>query len=124
MEPTVIISVAAIAIAVFSLMWQMNTNRMRDELLEAIRRNREEIRENRNAIRENRKAIRENRDAILSLDSRLSEFERRQARSGKRFNGTLNGRLSESEREQARLEGANRILGDVIRQRSHTHEGD
>ena len=123
MEPTVIISVAAIAIAVFSLMWQMNTNRMRDELLEAIRRNREEIRENRNAIRENHKAIRENREAILSLDSRLGEVERGQARQ-ERFNDTLNGRLSESEREQARLEGANRILGDVIRQQSHTHEGD
>ena len=83
MELTPIISVAAILIAFFALMWQMNfqSNRVRDELMEAIR---------------------ENRDAIRSLE----------------------GRLSESEREQARLEGANRILGDVIRQQSHTHAGD
>ena len=74
MELTPIISAAAILIAFFALMWQMNfqSNRVRDELMEAIR---------------------ENRDAIRSLE----------------------GRLSESEREQARLEGANRILGDVIR---------
>ena len=83
MELTPIISVAAILIAFFALMWQMNfqSNRVRDELMEAIR---------------------ENRDAIRALE----------------------GRLSESEREQARLEGANRILGDVIRQQSHTHAGD
>ena len=83
MELTPIISAAAILTAFFALMWQMNfqSNRVRDELMEAIR---------------------ENRDAIRSLE----------------------GRLSESEREQARLEGANRILGDVIRQQSHTHEGD
>ena len=83
MELTPIISVAAILIVFFALMWQMNfqSNRVRDELMEAIR---------------------ENRDAIRSLE----------------------GRLSESEREQARLEGANRILGDVIRQQSHTHAGD
>ena len=82
MELTPIISAAAILIAFFALMWQMNfqSNRVRDELMEAIR---------------------ENRDAIRSLE----------------------GRLSESEREQARLEGANRILGDVIRQQSHTHAG-
>ena len=118
MELTVIISVAAILIAIFALMWQMNfqSNKVRDELLEAIRANRD-------AIQENREAIRENREAILSLDSRLGEVERGQARQ-ERFNDTLNGRLSESEREQARLEGANRILGDVIRQQSHTHERD
>ena len=83
MELTPIISAAAILIAFFALMWQMNfqSNRVRDELMEAIR---------------------ENRDAIRALE----------------------GRLSESEREQARLEGANRILGDVIRQQSHTHSGD
>ena len=83
MELTPIISAAAILIAFFALMWQMNfqSNRVRDELMEAIL---------------------ENRDAIRSLE----------------------GRLSESEREQARLEGANRILGDVIRQQSHTHAGD
>ena len=83
MELTPIISAAAILIAFFALMWQMNfqSNRVRDELMEAIR---------------------ENRDAIRALE----------------------GRLSESEREQARLEGANRILGDVIRQQSHTHAGD
>ena len=83
MELTPIISAAAILTAFFALMWQMNfqSNRVRDELMEAIR---------------------ENRDAIRSLE----------------------GRLSESEREQARLEGANRILGDVIRQQSHTHAGD
>ena len=83
MELTPIISAAAILTAFFALMWQMNfqSNRVRDELMEAIR---------------------ENRDAIRSLE----------------------GRLSESEREQARLEGANRILGDVIRQQSHTHTGD
>jgi len=87
MELTPIISVAAILIAFFALMWQMNfqSNRVRDELMEAIRGNRD--------------AIRENRDAIRALE----------------------GRLSEVEREQARLEGENRILGDVIRQQSHTH---
>ena len=31
-------------------------------------------------------------------------------------------RLSEVEREQARLEGANGILSEVLRQQSHTHE--
>ena len=90
MELTPIISVAAILIAFFALMWQMNfqSNRVRDELMEAIRGNRD--------------AIRENRDAIRALE----------------------GRLSEVEREQARLEGENRILGDIIRQQSHTHAGD
>ena len=132
MELTGIISLAAILIALFALMRQMNSqsNRVRDELLEAIRENRNAIQENREAIRENRdailanrEAIRENRYAIQSLDGRLSESEREQARQ-EGFNDTLNGRLSEAEREQARLEGANRILGDVIRQQSHTHEGD
>lgn len=33
-------------------------------------------------------------------------------------------KLSEVEREQARLEGANSILSDVLRQQSHTHETD
>ena len=123
MEPTAIIAIAAFLIAVFSVMWQMNINRMRDELLEAIRENREAIRENQEAIRENREAIRENRVAIQSLDSRVGAVERGQARL-EGFNERLNGRLSEVELEQARLEGANRILGDVIRQQSHTHEGD
>ena len=31
-------------------------------------------------------------------------------------------RLSEVEREQARLEGANAMLSNVLRQQSHTHE--
>ena len=98
MEPTAIISIAAFLIAVFSVMWQMNINRMRDELLEAIR---------------------ENRVAIQSLDSRVGAVERGQAR----LEG-FNERLSEVEREQARLAGANRILGDAIRRQSHTREGD
>ena len=33
-------------------------------------------------------------------------------------------RLSEVEREQARLEGANAMLSNVLRQQSHTHETD
>ena len=125
MELTGVVSVAAILIAIFALMWQMNfqSNKVRDELMAAIRENRDAIQVNRDAIRENHKAILKNREAILSLDSRLGEVERGQARQ-ERFNDTLNGRLSESEREQARLEGANRVLGDVIRQQSHTHEGD
>ena len=83
MELAEIIAVAAILIAFFALMWQMNfqSNRTRDEL---------------------RDEIRETRDAIRSLD----------------------GRLSEAERAQARLEGANSMLRDVIIQRSHTHEAD
>ena len=97
-----------ILLATFSVMWQMKINRMRDELLEAIRGNREEI-------LENRKAIRGNRRAIQSLTSGLSESERERAR----LEG-FNSGLSESERERARLEGANRVLGDVIRQQSHT----
>ena len=83
MELAEIIAVVAILIAFFALMWQMNfqSNRTRDEL---------------------RDEIRETRDAIRSLD----------------------GRLSEAERAQARLEGANSMLRDVIIQRSHTHEAD
>ena len=125
MELTGVVSVAAILIAIFALMWQMNfqSNKVRDELMAAIRENRDAIQENRDAILENREAIRENRYAIQSLDGRLSEVEREQARR-EGVNDTLNGRLSEAEREQARLEGANRILGDVIRQQSHTHDGD
>ena len=121
MELTGVVSVAAILIAIFALMWQMNSqsNKVRDELMAAIRENRDAIQKNRDAILENREAIRENRYAIQSLDGRLSEVELEQAR----MEG-FNGRLSESEREQARLEGANRILGDVIRQQSHTHERD
>lgn len=109
-----------ILLAAFSVMWQMNINRLRDELLEAIRGNLEEIRENRKAIQ--------------SLTSGLSESERERARLAG-FNDGLNEaerewarlagyRLSESEREQARLEGENRILGGVIIQQSHTREGD
>ena len=113
MELTEIASVAAILIAVFAMMWHLKMNSIRDELLEAIRRNREEI-------LENRKALLENRDAIQSLDNRLVSVERGQARL-EESNNRINDRLSEAELEQARLEGANRILGDVIRRQSHTH---
>lgn len=114
MELTEIIGMAAILVAFVALMWQMNSqsNRVRDELLEAIRENRE-------AIRENREAIRENKDAIQSLDGRLSDVERDRIRAD-----VLSERLSEAEREQARLEGANRMLSDIILQQSHTHEAD
>ena len=115
MELTGIISVAAILIALFALMWQMNSqsNKLRDELMEAIRENRE-------AIRENQEGIRANREAIQALDNRLVGVERGQARL-EESNNRINDRLSEVELEQARQEGANRILGDVIRQQSHTH---
>ena len=113
MELTEIASVAVILIAVFAAMWHMKINSIRDELLEAIRRNREEI-------LENRKEILKNRDAIQPLDNRLVGVERGQARL-EESNNRINDRPSEAELEQARLEGANRILGDVIRQQSHTH---
>ena len=74
-------------LATFSVMWQMNINRLLDELLEAIRGNLEEI-------LENRKAIRENRKAIQSLTSGLSESERERA-----WLEGFNSGLSESERE-------------------------
>ena len=123
MEPTAIISIAAFLIAVFSLMWQININGMRDELLEAIRRNREEIRENRKALQplDCWSCQPRTRTSAVGRVQRqgLSEDEREQAR----LEG-FNGRLSDVELEQARLEGANRILGDAIRRQSHTREGD
>ena len=107
MELAEIIAVAAILMAFFALMWQMNfqSSKVRDELLVAIR--------------ENRDAIRENRDAIQSLDGRISDIERDRIRAE-----MLSQRLSETELEQARIEGVNSMLRDVIIQRSHTHEAD
>ena len=32
------------------------------------------------------------------------------------------GRISDLEREQARLEGANGVLSEILKQQSHTHE--
>ena len=113
MELTEIVSVAAILIATFAVMWHMKINSIRDELLEALRRNREEI-------LENRKEILKNRDEIQSLDNRLVSVERGQARL-EESNNRFNDRPSEAELEQARLEGANRILGDVISRQSRAH---
>ena len=55
---------------------------------------------------------------IHSQSNRLSAEIRAQ---GEKIKGQ-GGRLSEVEREQARLEGANSMLSNVLRQQSHTHE--
>ena len=144
MDLTVVISLAAILIAVFTLISQMRfeSDMTRDKL--------------RNGIRENRNAIRKNRDAIQSLNGRLRGVERGRIHVGalnsqrlsdaereriyadalnsqrlsdaereRIYADALNSqRLSETEREQARLEGANRMMRDVILQKSRAKRTD
>ena len=126
MDFTVVISLTAILIAVFTLISQMRfeSKMTRDKL--------------RDGIRENRIATRKNLDAIQPLNGRLKGVERGRTHANalnnrrlsdaerKRiYDDALNSqRLSDAEREQARLEGANSMLRDVILQKSHTREAD
>lgn len=113
MDLTVVISLAAILIAVFTLISQMRfeSDMTRDKL---------------------RYGIRENRDAIQSLNGRLRGVERGRihagafsnqrlsdAERGRIYADALNSqRLSDAERERAIREGANCMLRDVILQKS------
>lgn len=89
---TLAVGFVAFLLTLFALIRQANGD-LRDEIREA----RAEVRELRNELRAEAQASRE-------------QFERQSVR------------ISEAEREQARIEGANRILSDVLRQQSHTHE--
>lgn len=89
---TLAVGFVAFLLTLFALIRQANGD-LRDEIREA----RAEVRELRNEMRAEAQASRE-------------QFERHSVR------------ISEAEREQARIEGANRILSDVLRQQSHTHE--
>ncbi len=89
---TLAVGFVAFLLTLFALMRQSN-NDLRVEIREA----RAEVRELRNEMRAESRESRE-------------QFERQSVR------------ISEAEREQARIEGANRILSDVLRQQSHTHE--
>ena len=93
---TLALGFVAIMVTLFMLMRQSN-NDLRVEIREARAEARVEAREARNEAREARNEARE-------------QFEKQ------------NVRISEAEREQARIEGANRILSDVLKQQSHTHE--
>ncbi len=89
---TLAVGFVAFLLTLFALMRQANGD-LRDEIREA----RAEVRELRNEMRAEARESRE-------------QFERQSVR------------ISEAEREQARIEGANGILSDVLRQQSHTHE--
>ena len=93
---TLAVGFVAFLLTLFALMRQSN-----NDLRVEIRETRVEVREMRNEIRLEMRA-----EAQASRE----QFERQSVR------------ISEAEREQARIEGANRILSDVLRQQSHTHE--
>ena len=64
--------------------------------------------------------------AIFAL-IRQSRSESRELRSEllgelRELRNSFGERISEVEREQARLEGANGVLSEVLKQQSHTHE--
>ena len=65
--------------------------------------------------------------ALIRQSRSESRSESRELRSEllgelRELRNSFGERISEVEREQARLEGANGVLSEVLKQQSHTHE--
>ena len=96
-----------ILIALFVFVWQ-TTDSLRSEIRDTSSELRSEISDAKSELRS------EISDAKSELRIEISD-----AKSEVR---EIGNRVSEVELEQARIEGANRILSEVLKQQSHTHE--